>query len=45
MYDYEAKTKTPISYAFILQLLLAFVFVNAKSRFSHEAAQIDNMYI
>ena len=45
MYDYEAKTKVLISYAFISQLLFAFVFVNAKSRFSHEAAQIDKVYI
>ena len=36
-----AKTKALISCAVYAQLICAFVFANAKSRFSHDAAQIS----
>ena len=35
----QKQLKALISCAFIVQLICAFVFANAKSRFSHEAAQ------
>ena len=37
---YVAKTKALISCAVTVQLICAFVFAYAESRFSHEAAQI-----
>ena len=41
-YIYEAKTKVLISCAVIAQLICTFVFANAKSRFSLDAALICN---
>ena len=38
---YAAKTKAPNSCAVAAYLICAFVFVYAKSRFSHNATQID----
>ena len=38
---YVAKTKALISCAVTVQLICAFVFAYAKSRFSHYVAQID----
>ena len=37
---YVGKTKALISYAVTAQLICAFVFAYAKSRFSHDAAHI-----
>ena len=41
---YVAKTKALISCTVTSQLICAFVFPLAKSRFSHEAAQMQNFY-
>ena len=38
---YAAKTKTPISCAVTAQLICAFVFAYAKSRFTHDAAYVQ----
>ena len=37
-----AKTKSLISFAVTAKLICVFVFAYAKSRFSHDAAQIAN---
>ena len=42
---YVAKTKTLISCAVTVQLICAFVFAYAKSRFSHEAAQMSSSFL
>ena len=39
---YVAKTKMLISFPVTAQLICAFVFVYAKSRFSHDAVHIDS---
>ena len=41
---YVVKTKGLISCVVTAQLSCAFVFAYAKSRFSHDAAQIDSMF-
>ena len=38
---YVAKTKTLISFVVTAKLICVFVFAYAKSRFSHDAAQIN----
>ena len=39
--SYEAKTKALISFAVTAKLICVFVFAYAKSRFSHNEAQIN----
>ena len=39
-YPYIAKTKAPISFAVTAKLICVFVFAYAKSRFSHNEAQM-----
>ena len=41
---YEAKTKALISFAATVKLICIFVFAYAKSRFSHDEAQIMLTY-
>ena len=38
-----AKTKALISFAVTAKLICVFVFAYAKSRFSHDEAQMENM--
>ena len=42
---YVAKTKALISCAVTAQLICGFVFAYAKSRFSHDAAQLYDWFI
>ena len=39
-FSYVAKTKALISFAVTAKLICVFVFAYAKSRFSHDAAQL-----
>ena len=42
---YVAKTKALTSYAVIAQLICTFIFTYAKSRFSHDGAQMKLVFV